>query len=381
MNGIFVKCDSQSLTSILLRTMSSMNEIESITSSIKNFDTTELMKLLKAVVSEMDKKINKSGKAKKVKKEGSMPKGQVPPHLRRPCAWVEFTLKHAKEHGWEKFTITQTKKNKETGEKVTEEIEMSGSVLHEGVHIYEDSITEEKPNGKTIIQKEAMSLSKSRWAQKESTGTHKELYDKFLVEYEAKEQAKESSNDEESDEEKKVVEKKLTKEEEKAKKEEEKKAKEAEKAAAKEAEKAAKEAEKAAEKAAKEAEKVAKEAEKAAKEAEKAAKEEEKKKTVTPVKKAEKAEKAVPSAPVKAKKEVKKVVKEEAKEEVDTWKCEDDGNVYPWTFKGVTYLRNAQNEIWTKQEDDSMGEWCGVYIHAQGRIDDSIPAPEFEEEE
>lgn len=358
-----------------------MNEIESITSSIKNFDTTELMKLLKAVVSEMDKKINKSGKAKKVKKEGSMPKGQVPPHLRRPCAWVEFTLKHAKEHGWEKFTITQTKKNKETGEKVTEEIEMSGSVLHEGVHIYEDSITEEKPNGKTIIQKEAMSLSKSRWAQKENTGTHKELYDEFLVEYEAKEQAKESSNDEESDEEKKVVEKKLTKEEEKAKKEEEKKVKEAEKTAAKEAEKAAKEAEKAAEKAAKEAEKAAKEAEKAAKESEKAAKEEEKKKTVTPVKKAEKAEKAVPSAPVKAKKEVKKVVKEEAKEEVDTWKCEDDGNVYPWTFKGVTYLRNAQNEIWTKQEDDSMGEWCGVYIHAQGRIDDSVPAPEFEEEE
>ena len=358
-----------------------MNEIESITSSIKNFDTTELMKLLKAVVSEMDKKINKSGKAKKVKKEGSMPKGQVPPHLRRPCAWVEFTLKHAKEHGWEKFTITQTKKNKETGEKVTEEIEMSGSVLHEGVHIYEDSITEEKPNGKTIIQKEAMSLSKSRWAQKENTGTHKELYDEFLVEYEAKEQAKESSNDEESDEEKKVVEKKLTKEEEKAKKEEEKKVKEAEKTAAKEAEKAAKEAEKAAEKAAKEAEKAAKEAEKAAKESEKAAKEEEKKKTVTPVKKAEKAEKAVPSAPVKAKKEVKKVVKEEVKEEVDTWKCEDDGNVYPWTFKGVTYLRNAQNEIWTKQEDDSMGEWCGVYIHAQGRIDDSIPAPEFEEEE
>ena len=361
--------------------MSSMNEIESITSSIKNFDTTELMKLLKAVVSEMDKKINKSGKAKKVKKEGSMPKGQVPPHLRRPCAWVEFTLKHAKEHGWEKFTITQTKKNKETGEKVTEEIEMPGSVLHEGVHIYEDSITEEKPNGKTIIQKEAMSLSKSRWAQKENTGTHKELYDEFLVEYEAKEEAKaqeQESDQEPENAEEKVVEKKLTKEQEKAKKEEEKKAKEAEKAAAKEAEKAAKEAEKAA---AKEAEKAAKEAEKAAKEAEKAAKEEEKKKTVTPVKKAEKAEKAVPSAPVKAKKEVKKVVKEEAKEEVDTWKCEDDGNVYPWTFKGVTYLRNAQNEIWTKQEDDSMGEWCGVYIHAQGRIDDSVPAPEFEEEE
>ncbi len=347
--------------------MSSMNEIESITTSIKNFDTTELMKLLKAVVSEMDKKINKSGKAKKVKKEGSMPKGQVPPHLRRPCAWVEFTLKHAKEHGWEKFTITQTKKNKETGEKVTEEIEMPGSILHEGVHIYEDSITEEKPTGKTIIQKEAMSLSKSRWAQKENTGTHKELYDEFLVEYEAKEEVKaqeQESDQEPENAEEKVVEKKLTKEQEKAKKEEEKKAKEVEKAAAKEAEKAAKDAEK------------------AAKDAEKAAKEEEKKKTVTPVKKAEKAEKAekaVPSAPVKAK-NVKKVVKEESKEEVDTWKCEDDGNVYPWTFKGVTYLRNAQHEIWTKQENDSMGEWCGVYIHAQGRIDDSVPAPEFEEE-
>jgi hypothetical protein len=80
---------------------------------------------------------------------------------------VDFTLKHALENGWESFTVYQTKKDKDTGEKVEEEIEMPGSVLHDGAHVYEDSVDREDSRGPQLIHKDAMSLSKQRWAPKE----------------------------------------------------------------------------------------------------------------------------------------------------------------------------------------------------------------------
>jgi hypothetical protein len=67
--------------------------------------------------------------------------------------------------------------------KVIETIEMPGSVLHEGVHIFEDSISEKDPKGKTLIQKDAMSLSKVWWAQKTNEGTHEERYREFEAQY------------------------------------------------------------------------------------------------------------------------------------------------------------------------------------------------------
>jgi hypothetical protein len=216
---------------------------------------------MKVALSEAEKKSKQTKAATAVtataKKTGSMPKGAVPPQLKKPRAWVEYTLKHAQENGWEAFTIIQKKKDNDTI--VEEQIEMPASVLHNGIHIYKDSITEKNPNGRQIIHKDAMSLSKQR---KE---TAHPSYSEFEAQYvdessdDDKSETKSMTSGSESDSSKttsKVVIKKTA-----AEKEAEKAAKKAEK----EAEKAAKKAEKEAEKAAKEAEKEVKKAAKATK--------------------------------------------------------------------------------------------------------------------
>ncbi len=348
--------------------------MESLVESLKSLETGELFKVMKTALSEAEKRSKGSkGKVKAVAavKKGSMPKGKVPPQLRKPRAWVDFTLKHALENGWECFTIHQTKKDKETGEKMEEEIEMPGSVLHEGAHVYEGSVTEKTPSGKQLIHKDAMSLSKQRKETGHAT------YELFLAEYvEEEEPVSDTASDTSS---KKVIRKTA------AEKAAEAEAKKAEKEADKEAKKAAKEAEKEAKKAAKEAEK---EAKKAAKEKEK----EEKKSTkdskttvkapipVAAIKKVETPEKkpanAGAGAPTKPKKPAAKKVEEE-----EEWSCAADGLVHPWTFKGKHYFRNSDNEVWLKGADGGCGEWQGIYIPSEKRIDDSVEEPGFEDEE
>jgi len=351
-----------------------MNEIDSIATSIKELEGADLMKVLKVVVGELDKKMKASKSKPKTKKEGSMPKGKVPPQLHRPRAWVEFTLKHAQENGWASFIISQTKKNKETGEKETEETEMPASVLHNGVYVYEDSITEKNPDGKKMIHKDAMSLSKSYWTVKTEEGTHQELYNEFMASYEPpssdSEQEEEEEKEEEAEKAEPVMEKKASKkmaEEKEAEKRAEKEKKEAEK----KAEKEKKEAEKKAEKEKKEAEK---KAEKEKKEAEKKVEKVkvEKVKEVK-VKEEKKEKKENPKAPIKVKKVEKKVEKEE-------WSCPEDGQIYPWVFNGKAYVRNSDNEVWEATSDNQMGEWSGVYRPEEGRLDDSVEAPVFEDE-
>jgi chemotaxis protein histidine kinase CheA len=328
------------------------------------------------------------GKAAAAKKAGSMPKGVVPPQLRKPRAWVDFTLQHALQNGWETFTVFQTKKDKETGEKVEEEIEMPGSILHDGAYVYDGSVTDKTPAGKQLIHKDAMSLSKQRWAPKEKKGTHPELYEEFEASY--VEEAVEAADDaSETSSTKKVVVKMTA----------------AEKAAAAEAKKAAKEEEKALKKAEKEAEKAAKKLEKeqekaqkkAEKEAEKAAAKAAKdaakkpvgkvvipaaavKKVAAPAAASTKAE--TPAAAVEAPKPIKvaakKVVAAPKKEE---WSCPADGMVHPWAYKGKQYLRNSDNEVWLKGADGGCGEWQGIYLPAEDRIDDSVEEPVFEDEE
>ena len=316
-----------------------------------------------------------------------MPKGVVPPQLRKPRAWVDFTLQHALQNGWETFTVFQTKKDKESGEKVEEEIEMPGSILHDGAYVYEGSVTDKTPAGKQLIHKDAMSLSKQRWAPKEKKGTHPELYEEFEASYveEAVEVADDAS---ETSSTKKVVVRKTAAEKaaEAEAKKAEKEAEKAEKKAAKEAEKAEKKAEKEAEKAAKKAEK---EAEKAAKKAEKEAAKKPaskapvpaaavKKTTATPVKAAAAPVKATATAtPVKA--PVKKAAVAAPKKE--EWTCPADGMVHPWPYKGKQYLRNSDGEVWLRGADGGCGEWQGVYLPAEDRIDDSVPEPVFEDEE
>jgi hypothetical protein len=179
-----------------------------------------------------------------------MPKGAIPPQLKKPRAWVEYTLKDALENGWESFTVVQKKKDKETNTITEEQIEMPASILHNGAHIYKDSISEKTPEGKQLIHKEAMSLSKQR--KESSHATYAEFEAQYVDETTDDDKSVASSTSS-----KKIVVKKTA-----AEKEAEAAAKKAEKEAEKEAKKAEKEAEKAAKKAEKDAEKEAKKAEK-----------------------------------------------------------------------------------------------------------------------
>jgi hypothetical protein len=358
-------------------------EMESILSALKALEAADLFKVMKLALAEAEKRAKGTaprGRAAAAKKAGSMPKGVVPPQLRKPRAWVDFTLQHALENGWEPFVVYQTKKDKVTGEKTEEEIEMPGSILHDGAHVYDGSVTEKTPAGRQLIHKDAMSLSKQRWAPKEKKGTHPELYEEFQTSYveeevEVPDAASEASS-------KKVV--KMTAAEKAAAAEAKKAAKEEEKAvkkAAKEEEKAAKKAEKEAEKAAKKAEK---EAEKAAKKAEKEAAKKPATKAPVPaaaVKKATGGGAAAAAAkpvPVKAAAVKPKPAAAPAKEE---WSCPADGMVHAWPYKGKQYLRNSDNEVWLKAADGSCGQWQGVYLPTEDRIDDSVSEPEFDDEE
>jgi len=349
--------------------------VEEVIAAIQTFDSVDLIKVMKAHTAaweKMMKTVNKVTKTATSKKTGSMPKGVVPPQLRRPRAWVEFVLKHALEHGWETFTIAQSKKDKETGEKVTELIEMAASEMYEEHHVYEGSVSEKNPNGKQMIHKDAMSLSKLYWAPKEQTGSHPELYQEFLNSYEEEdvEMGEAAKAAEPKAVEPKVVRKTVEKEAAKTKEKEAAKAEKEIAKAKKEAEKAEKEANKVKEKMEKEA---AKAKEKEEKEAAKAPK-----KQATPVKAIVKAQ-VVPSAPIKAKKEEKKEQKKEEKKPVNTWVCEDDGQIHPWDHNGKMYFRNFENQVWLQDEDNNFGAWCGVYLPNENRIDDSVEEPEYEE--
>ena len=353
-------------------------EMDALVATLKSLDTADLFKVMKQAISEAEKRAKGSSKAAgktaaASKKAGSMPKGVVPPQLRKPRAWVDFTLKHALENGWETFTVYQTKKDKVSGEKVEEEIEMPGSILHNSAYVYEGSVTEKTPEGKQLIHKDAMSLSKQRWAPKEAKGTHPELYKEFEASY--VEEAVEISDTASESSSKIVV--KMTA----AEKAEAAEAKKAEKEAEKAAKKAEKEAEKAEKEAEKEAEKAAKKAEKEAEKASKKVEKESAKKPASVAKAAvpaaamKKAEAAVPTKAVAAKKAPAVAAKKEE------WSCPADGMVHPWPYKGKTYLRNSDNEVWLRNGDGGCGEWQGIYLPAEERIDDSVPEPEFEDEE
>jgi hypothetical protein len=167
-------------------------EVSVILAAVRDMDLENLFKVMKLVTAETEKKskdaakVVAKGKAKasaKAAKRASAVKGVMPPHLMKPRAWVEYVLAYGRKNGWEAFTAQQTRKDKDTDMKVVETIKMPGSVLHEGVHIFEGSISEKDPKGKTLIQKDAMSLSKVWWTQKTEDGLHEEIYREFEAQY------------------------------------------------------------------------------------------------------------------------------------------------------------------------------------------------------
>lgn len=355
-----------------------VSKMESILAALKELETDELFKVMKQALSAAEKKSKTGAKAAtgRGKKAGSAPKGVAPPQLKKPRAWVDFTLAHALDNGWEEFVVQQKKKDKATGETTVEEIVMPASETatdDEGnvFNVYEGSVDEKHPLGRQMIQKEAMSLSKQRKAEGHET------WAEFEAQYE------EDEGDEKSvasgsgssvtvvrkSAAEKAAELAAKKEAVAAKKEEEKAAKKAEKEAAAAEKKAAKEEEKAAKKAEKDAEKAAKApaVKRTGPVAAGAAK------ATLAAKKAE--PKTVAAKPAAA---VKKVVAGKK----DSFVCPtQDGAVYPWTWNGVEYMRNCHNQVWLKDEEGSIGDWQGVYLPAENKIDDSAEEPAFDDEE
>jgi hypothetical protein len=66
-----------------------------------------------------------------------------------------------------------------------------------------------------------------------------------------------------------------------------------------------------------------------------------------------------------------------AKEKAWTAKTRD-GKVYKRTIGGVVYLSDYLNQLWLKDADGSVGDWVGVYLPSENRIDTTASDP-FEE--
>lgn len=166
-------------------------DLAGVLSALQDMSAVDLFKVMKAATAEVEKKAKQSMKSvnkEKKKRASSMPKGVVPPQLVKPRAWMDFVRAHAMKNGWESFTIHTTKKDKTTGEKVEEDVKMPGSMLHDGVHVFKDSVSEAHPKGKTLSHSDVMSLSKTWWTPKTSEGTHEELYREFEAQQEKQSQ-------------------------------------------------------------------------------------------------------------------------------------------------------------------------------------------------
>jgi len=67
------------------------------------------------------------------------------------------------------------------------------------------------------------------------------------------------------------------------------------------------------------------------------------------------------------------------KEEKMVWNIPDDNYSYPWSFQGQNYIVNSQFYAWKATEDGMAGDWVGMVILEENRIDDSVPEPEYED--
>jgi hypothetical protein len=337
--------------------------LDIILSQLPLLEPAALFKVAKQALVEAEKRTKGSSKATAAAKA---PSNRKSPHLASHRDWVKFTEENANAHGWEAFVVTTHRKDKVTGEVTEEVVEWPASELRDGAWFFPDS---DKQMNYTL----AMTLSSARKAAGHPS------YEEWLATQPPPSAATSTTSSA-----KKVV-VKLTA---------------AEKEAAAEAKKAAKEKEKAEAKAAKDAEKAKAKAEKEKAKADAKAAKEKAKADAKAAKEAAKkpaAKAPVPAAAVKAAitavkaAAVKAVVPAAAAPKpatpaapkpaaVNDWTCPEDGNVYPWPFKGKKYLRNSENQVWLPAADGSIGEWQGVFIPATNTIDDSVPEPEFDEE-
>ena len=366
--------------------------IEEIIQEICGLPTDLLGRISKQAVDEMGRRAKTSAKGKKApKKTGSMPKGVVPDQLRKPREWVNHVKADAIANGWPSYTMHQARKNKETGEKEEEEIEMPASEQNaEGVHVFEGSITEKLPKGRAFTHKDAMSLSAVYWKVKTQKGTRQDLYEEFDASYQEEDTVSEASDSSE-----KVVVRMTAAEKETQK---------AEKAAAAVVEKERKKQEKLDEKERLKQEKanasgkqeaksthvkkvVKKSASAATSSATASAEIDADSISLSPVaaSAAAASSSSSSSSPIPAATPVKKTAAKPAKPAApkkvkkEEWTCENDNLVHSWEEDGVKYLRNYAGQVWMDDEGQ-LGEWAGQWNKEKKFLDTDAPAPVFEDE-
>jgi hypothetical protein len=63
------------------------------------------------------------------------------------------------------------------------------------------------------------------------------------------------------------------------------------------------------------------------------------------------------------------------------WVCPPEG-AGVWTHKGVEYIRDDEDRVWTKAVDEdgepTYGEWVGLYITKTGEFDKTLTDPRDE---
>ena len=304
-----------------------MSSIQQFQETFKNASVEELLAIIATATAEAKKKakvaVKEATKEKAPKeKKGSMPKGVLPVQLQASFAYVDYTLAQANKNGWKEFTV----KGQDTAMEASEE--------RNGAHVFPST-------GKPLNRKQAMSLSKYLWSNKEQKGADKAFYEAFVAQYVPPAAPVAAEAAVEVEEKKEAAPK--PKKESKPKKTDEEKA----------AEKAAKEEKKAAKK------EEPKAAEKVEAEAPKAAEKAEAPKAVTP------------------KKIAKKVAKKEAEVPFD---CEDDDMCRPWVFEGKPVFRNFKGFIWERLDGDEAGAYLGQYDKETKTVDASVEEPTYDDE-
>jgi len=308
--------------------VANVSSLASVQESLKGASVQELLALINSAAAEAKKKAKGVKEPKSKEKKEPKEKGPVPPQLRIPHAWVAETLRDAKANGWEEFQVAGG------------DVVPASSLVQDGEHVFAD--------GKKMNHKLAMSLSKQRWAPKTQIGTHKEMYEEFLLAFQASDAAITAAlaEPEEEPEPAHATLKAAVAA-----------TKAVPKASAVHAPLKAAKAPKAAAAAVAAAPKVVVAAVAAAAPL----------KVATPPKAA-----AAAVAPLKPATPPKKT-------KANTWTCEDDGNVHEWEYKGKKYARNFQNQVWELLDDGELGSWAGVFDGK--KIDASAAEPLFMEDE
>jgi hypothetical protein len=293
-----------------------MSSIQQFQETFKNASVEDLLSIIAAATAEAKKKakvaVKEATKEKAPKeKKGSMPKGVLPVQLQLSFAYVDYTLAQANKNGWKEFTVKG------------QEAAMEASVARDGAHVFPTT-------GKPLNRKQAMSLSKHLWSNKEQKGADKAFYEAFVAQYVAP-VAVAIEAAVEVEEKKEVVEVAAApKKAPKAKKTDEEKA----------------------------AEKEAKKAPKAEAKAEEP-----------------KAEEPKAKAKAGGKKITKKVVKEEV-----PFECEDDDLCVPWVFNGKAVFRNFNGFMWERLDGDEAGPYLGQYDKETKTVDASVAEPTYDDE-